>query len=142
MGLERTIEGLSSHVQMFLLIISKHVAIQIGYHQVIREEHTNGEGIHINYIIRIKFLLFKFYTSVLVYMYTLFRHHLCIPQESSDDGLYGLEYVVLINKKMYVMVTFPFLFVDCCYVTVINMQPYNKKSRVNQVFTFCLNQSK
>jgi hypothetical protein len=44
---------------MLLLIDSKHVSSQIGHHQVILEEYTNGGGIFINYIASVKFLLVK-----------------------------------------------------------------------------------
>jgi hypothetical protein len=40
-------EGLPSHKQMFLLIDSKRISAQIGHRQVILEEYTNGDGIHI-----------------------------------------------------------------------------------------------
>jgi hypothetical protein len=39
-------EGLPSHKQMLLLIQSQHVSVQIGHHQVNREEYTNDDGIH------------------------------------------------------------------------------------------------
>jgi hypothetical protein len=50
-------EGLLSHKQMFLLSSSPYVSAQIGLHQVILEECTNGDGMHINSNATIKFLL-------------------------------------------------------------------------------------
>jgi hypothetical protein len=47
---------------MFLLISSQHVSVQIGNHQVILEEYTNDDGIHINYIATIDFLLVKIWS--------------------------------------------------------------------------------
>jgi hypothetical protein len=40
---------------MFLLISSQDVAAQIGHHQAIHEEYTNGDGIFINYNASVKF---------------------------------------------------------------------------------------
>jgi hypothetical protein len=44
---------------MILLTSSQHISAQIGHHQVILEEHTNGDGIHINNNASINFLLAK-----------------------------------------------------------------------------------
>jgi hypothetical protein len=41
-------KGLPSHKRMFLLIDSQHVSVQLGHHQVILEDYTNGDGIGIN----------------------------------------------------------------------------------------------
>jgi hypothetical protein len=43
--------GVVSHKQMFLLISSRHVSAQIGHHQAILEEHTNGDIIQINFVL-------------------------------------------------------------------------------------------
>jgi hypothetical protein len=34
---------------MFLLLSSQHVSAQIGHHQAILEENTDGDGVHVNY---------------------------------------------------------------------------------------------
>jgi hypothetical protein len=57
--LQIKMEGLPSHRQMFLLINSQHVSAQIGHHQVILEEYTNGDAIFINYSASVKCLLVK-----------------------------------------------------------------------------------
>jgi hypothetical protein len=41
-------EGVTSRKQMFLLISSQHVSAQTGHHQMILEENTNGNEMHIN----------------------------------------------------------------------------------------------
>jgi hypothetical protein len=43
------VDVLPSCKQMFLLINSQRVSAQIGHHQIIPEEYTNGNGICINY---------------------------------------------------------------------------------------------
>jgi hypothetical protein len=40
-------EELATHKQMFLPFHSQHASDQIGYHQVIRVEYTNVDGINI-----------------------------------------------------------------------------------------------
>jgi hypothetical protein len=45
--LQIKIEGFPYTQSHFLLLHSQHASAQIGYHQVIREEYTNDDGIHI-----------------------------------------------------------------------------------------------
>jgi hypothetical protein len=88
-------EGLPSRKQMLLLINSQHVSVQIGHHhQVILEEYTNGDGIHINYNATIKCM----YEMCSV-------TKLCIPQQSPDDGLSGPKHVVNGKVKTIICVT-------------------------------------
>jgi hypothetical protein len=56
----------------------KHASTQIVHHHVNLEEYTNFDGIHINYVVSIVYV---------------FHHHLCIPQESPDDGLSGPKHM-------------------------------------------------
>lgn len=39
--------GMVTVTQIFLLFRSQHISAQIGGHQMIREEHTNDDWIHI-----------------------------------------------------------------------------------------------
>jgi hypothetical protein len=61
---------------MFVLFHSQHVSARLGHYQVIREEYTN-----------------------------VFRHHLYIPHESTDDVISGQKYFYFIwsDSMLYIL---------------------------------------